>query len=195
MNAQALDEIIQNRRTIKPPFMSPEEVSEADLTAILENANWAPSHALTEPWRFRIFRGAGRARLANALAEHYETALPKEKQKPGKADKLREMPLLAPVVVLVWMERQKMEKIAEVEEIEAVACSVQNMHLTATSRGLGAFWSTPPVLYTEAWNEWMQIGAKDRCLGIFYIGHPANTESWPKGRRRPIDSKVEWVDE
>lgn len=195
MNAQALDEIIQNRRTIKPPFMSQEEVSEADLAAILENANWAPSHALTEPWRFRIFRGEGRARLANALAEHYETALPPEQQKPGKAEKLREMPLRAPVVILVWMARQEMEKIAEVEEIEAVACSVQNMHLTATSRGLGAFWSTPPVLYTEAWNQWMEIGAKDRCLGIFYIGYPADPTSWPKGRRRSVDSKVEWVNE
>lgn len=195
MNAQALDEIIRNRRTIKPPFMSQEEVSETDLAAILENANWAPSHGLTEPWRFRIFRGEGRARLANALAEHYETALPAEKQKPGKADKLRKMPLLAPVVVLVWMARQEIEKIAEVEEIEAVACAVQNMHLTAASRGLGAFWSTPPVLYTNAWNEWMQIGAADRCLGIFYIGHPADPADWPKGRRQSVDNKVEWVNE
>ena len=30
----------------------------------------------------------------------------------------------------------------QVEEIEAVACAVQNMHLTATARGLGAYWST-----------------------------------------------------
>lgn len=195
MNAEALDEIIQNRRTIKPPFMSGEPVSESDLQAILENANWAPSHALTEPWRFRIYQGEGRARLANALAEHYETALPPEKQKPGKADKLREMPLRAPVVVLVWMARQEMEKIAEVEEVEAVACAVQNMHLTATARGLGAFWSTPPVLYTDEWRRWMEIGEKDRCLGIFYIGHPAEPEAWPKGRRQPVASKVEWINE
>jgi nitroreductase len=37
----ALDEIIRNRRTIKPPMMSDRPVAEEDLRAILENANWA----------------------------------------------------------------------------------------------------------------------------------------------------------
>lgn len=175
-------------------MMSDAPVDEADLMAILENGNWAPSHGLTEPWRFRIFRGAARARLAEAMATLYETAIPPEKQKPGKVDKLREMPLRAPVVILVWMARQKIEKIRELEEIEAVACAVQNMHLSAAARGLGAFWSTPPFLYEPAMNEWLEIGPKDRCLGIFYLGHPAAEVAWPKGRRQSIESKLEWVD-
>jgi len=194
LDPNALDEVIRQRRTIKPPMMSEAPVSEETLRAILENANWAPSHGLTEPWRFRIFRGDARKRLAEKLGDLYEQALPPEAQKPGKAEKLREMPTLAPVVILVWMKRQENEKIHELEEIEAVACSVQNMHLSATARGLGAFWSTPPVLYLREMNEWMGIGEKDRCLGIFYLGHPADPAAWPKGRRRSIDDKLEWVD-
>ena len=134
-----------------------------------------------------------RARLGDALAHLYETALAPEDQKEGKAEKLRIMPRKAPVVILVCMERQKIEKIREIEEIEAVACAVQNMHLTATALGLGAFWSTPPVLYTAEMNEWLEIGPKDRCLGIFYLGHPAEADNWPKGRRRPIDDKVQYI--
>ena len=175
-------------------MMSDRAVPEEDLRAILENANWAPSHGLTEPWRFKIYRGEARARLAEALGTLYETALPRDQQKEGKADKLREMPLRAPVVILVCMERQKIEKIRELEEIEAVACAVQNMHLTAASRGLGAFWSTPPFLYTRDMTEWLGLGEKDRCLGIFYLGYPADDQSWPKGRRRTIDDKVEFLD-
>jgi len=175
--------------------MSDEPVSDEDLRAILENANWAPSHGLTEPWRFKVYRGAARKPLAEALASLYERAVPADQQKPGKADKLREMPVLAPVVMLVWMERQKLQKIAELEEIEAVACAVQNMHLTAAARGLGAFWSTPPILYKPEMNEWMGIAPEDRCLGIFYLGHPADSASWPKGRRTSIDAKVEWIDD
>ncbi|MEZ4292168.1 MAG: nitroreductase family protein, partial [Myxococcota bacterium] len=53
MDPNALDEVIRQRRTIKPPMMSEAPVSEETLRAILENANWAPSHGLTEPWRFR----------------------------------------------------------------------------------------------------------------------------------------------
>jgi len=190
----ALDEIIRNRRTIKPPMMSDRPVPEEDLRAILENANWAPSHGLTEPWRFKIYRGEARARLADALGKLYETAIPTAEQKEGKADKLREMPKRAPVVILVCMERQKIEKIRELEEIEAVACAVQNMHLTAASRGLGAFWSTPPFLYTRDMTEWLGLGEKDRCLGIFYLGYPADGQSWPKGRRRTIEDKLEFHD-
>lgn len=195
LTPEAFDELIRSRRTIKPPMMSDEPVSEADLTAVLENANWAPTHGMTEPWRFRVYRGQARAKLADALANLYETTIPPEEQKEGKADKLRQMPRLAPVVILVSMERQKIEKIREIEEIEAVACAVQNMQLTAASRGLGAFWSTPPFIYKPEMNEYLGLGEKDRCLGILYLGHPADPERWPKGRRRPVDAKVEFVEE
>lgn len=195
LDPAALDEIVRRRRTIKPPMMSDAPVSDDDLRAILENANWAPSHGLTEPWRFRVYRGEARAKLADGLANLYETAIPKEEQKEGKADKLRQMPRLAPVVILVCMERQKIEKIRELEEIEAVACAVQNMHLTAASRGLGAFWSTPPFIYKPEMNAYLGLGEKDRCLGIFYLGHPAEPESWPKGRRKTIDDKLVFVED
>ena len=175
-------------------MMSERPVADEDLRAVLENANWAPSHGLTEPWRFKIYRGTGRAKLATALGNLYETALAPDEQKEGKADKLRKMPLLAPVVILVCMERQKIEKIRELEEIEAVACAVQNMHLTAASRGLGAFWSTPPFIYKPQTNEWLGMDPKDRCLGIFYLGHPAEDGTWPKGRRRSIDDKLVFID-
>ena len=46
-------------------------------------------------------------------------------------------------------------KIPELEEIEAVACAVQNMHLTAAAAGLGAFWSSPPILDTEEMREFL----------------------------------------
>jgi len=175
-------------------MMSPEPVREDDLRAVLENANWAPSHGLTQPWRFKVYRGDARAKLADALGNLYETALAPEDQKEGKADKMREMPRLAPVVILVCMERQKIEKIRELEEIEAVACAVQNMHLTAASRGLGAFWSTPPFLYKPEMNQWLGLAEKDRCLGIFYLGYPAESGKWPKGRRGSIDDKIEFID-
>jgi nitroreductase len=194
LDPKALDEIIQRRRTFKPNMMSDAPIPDAELAAVLDSARWAPSHGLTEPWRFRVYRGAGRKRLADALANLYETALPADQQKPGKADNLRTLPLKAPAVLLVWMARQEIGKIAEVEEIEAVACAVQNMQLTATARGIGTFWSTPPVLYLPEMNQWMGIGKSDRCLGLFYIGYPANPEQWPQGRRQPIADKVEWVD-
>ena len=194
MDPKAIDEVIQRRRTIKPPMMSDAPVPEADLKAVLESARWAPSHGLTEPWRFRIYRGTARQTLADAMASLYKATMPLDQQRPDKLEKMRVLPLQAPVVMLVWMARQATLKIAELEEIEAVACAVQNMQLTATARGLGTFWSTPSFVYASEMNTWMGIGAKDRCLGIFYLGYPANPAEWPQGRRRPIEEKIEWVD-
>lgn len=194
MDPKAIDEVIRKRRTFKPAAMSDRPIPEAELLDVLDAARWAPTHGQTEPWRFRLFRGPARKRLADALANLYETALPADQQKPGKADNLRTLPLKVPVVGLVWMARQPNEKIAEVEEIEAVACAVQNVSLAAAARGIGTFWSTPPVLYLPQMNAWMEIGPKDRCLGLLYLGYPADPTAWPNGRRRPIEEKLEWVD-
>ena len=45
--------------------------AEQDIEQILENANWAPNHKKTEPWRFKVFRGAALERLSDYLGEWY----------------------------------------------------------------------------------------------------------------------------
>ncbi len=51
-----ISELIQNRRAVAPKFFIPEKPIEASIIAqLLENANWAPTHKRTEPWRFRVF--------------------------------------------------------------------------------------------------------------------------------------------
>ena len=51
--------------------------------------------------------------------------------------------MLSSAIIAVSMKRDVTEKIPEIEEIEAVACAIQNMLLTATAYGLGTFWSSP----------------------------------------------------
>ncbi len=60
--------IIRQRRSVKPTFMDPEKPVDATLLdTLLENANWAPTHGLTEPWRFTVFTGSARQKLAGFL--------------------------------------------------------------------------------------------------------------------------------
>ncbi len=173
--------------------MSETPVSDEDVLAIIENGNWAPSHGQTEPWRFRIFRGESRQTLADKLAEIYGARTPAEQFLETKHKKLSTLPLKAPVAILVWMKRQEIRKIPEIEEVEAVACAIQNMHLTASAMGMAAFWSSPTVLYTNEMNEWMSIGDDDKCLGIFYLGWPAAGTPWPSSSRGSIADKIEWA--
>lgn len=186
----AANALIRRRRSIKPQDMDDRPVEPRLLAAILENANWAPTHGMTEPWRFFLFTGAGRERLADFCQSLYRRTTPEPEFRQDKFDKLRANPLKAPVVVAVAMKRQDIEKIPEIEEIEAVACAVQNMHLTASALGLAAFWGTPPLVYTDEMRQWLGLpDPRDKCLGFFYLGWPEGRE-WPEGRRGDVAEKV-----
>ncbi|MEX2581446.1 MAG: nitroreductase [Verrucomicrobiales bacterium] len=189
----AANALIRRRRTIKPRDMSEKPVENLHLATILENANWAPTHGMTEPWRFFVFTGEGRRRLADFCQSLYRKKTPEKAFRPDKHEKLGAQPLEAPVVVVVGMKRQDSESIPEIEEIEAVACAVQNMHLTASALGMAAFWSSPPIVYTDEMREWLGLeGLRDKCLGFFYLGWPRG-EEWPAGTRGDVSEKIVFV--
>ncbi|MDG2222922.1 MAG: nitroreductase [Rubripirellula sp.] len=192
MDPSAITEVIRHRRTVKPKNFATRDVDPAIVRTMLENANWAPTHGMTEPWRFSVFSGPARQRLAEFLAETYKSLSTPETFKPKKYDGMRQNALLAPVVIAVGLKRQETEKISEQDELLAVACAVQNLHLTAAAFGLGGFWSTNIAATSDAMRDFVGMKAKDRALGLFYVGYPAC--EWPVGDRSPIDEKVQWID-
>ena len=111
--------------------------------------------------------------------------------KDMKLAKLIRRPLLASAVVAVSMKRQKESKILEIEEIEAVACAIQNMHLSCTAYGLGGFWSTPKLMYSSEMNDFLELDEIDKCLGLFYIGYPSI--DWPTAHRKPLEFNTKWI--
>ncbi|NNE93194.1 MAG: nitroreductase [Verrucomicrobiales bacterium] len=192
----AANALIRRRRTIKPADLDVKPVENLHLATILENANWAPTHGKTEPWRFFVFSGAGRQRLADFMQSLYKKIIPEDEQRPDKIEKLGTVPLLAPVVIAIGMKRQEIEKIPEIEELEAVACAVQNMHLTASALGMAGFWSSPPIVYSDEMREWIGLkDPRDKCLGLFYLGWPREDLEWPEGSRGDIVDKVTFINE
>jgi nitroreductase len=190
LDADLITAAIRHRRTVKPKFFSNRSVDESLIREMLENANWAPTHGMTQPWRFRVFVGPARQRLADFLAQTYKDLTPPDQFKPNKFEGMSKNAMLAQAVIAVGMHRQKAEKISELDEIMAVACAVQNMHLTAAANGLGGFWSTNVAAISDAMRDFVGLDAKDRALGLFYVGYPAG--DWPACERGPIDEKVEW---
>ena len=132
-----LSALIRHRRSIKPVDMdSLRMVERALLTQVLEDATWAPTHGLTEPWKFVVHQGAARQRLAETMQRIYRETTPTNEFREDKMKKMGENPLLASVVIACVMERRGGAKIPEIEEIEAVACALQNLMLSATAAGL-----------------------------------------------------------
>lgn len=193
MEKQHISEFIRNRRSLYPAQYSDESVSEDIIREILENANWAPAHKRTYPWRFTVFSGEGRKKLAEFQSELYR----KVSEQNGKFDentynKLKEKPLNASHIIAIGMKRDPKESVPEIEEIAAVSCAVQNMYLTASAYGLGSYWGTGGITYFEEAKEFFGLSGDDRFMGFFFIGK-LRIDKWPAGIRKPYEEFVNWV--
>ncbi|MDQ3102199.1 MAG: nitroreductase [Bacteroidota bacterium] len=185
-----LTELIRNRRTIYPKDHSPREVHREIIEKALSNATWAPSHGMTQPWRFSVHTGKARERLSRFLGEEYLRVTPAEKVLQRKFDNLTQRPLQSSVVIAIGMARDPSGRIAELDEICATACAVQNILLTCTADGLGAFWATGSILTGASMRDHIGLGENDHALGLVFIGYPGI--EWPKGHRKPLDQFVTW---
>jgi len=194
-NLSEISDLIKDRRTIYPEQFSDRKIHKEQVEVLLNNAIWAPSHGLTQPWKFKVFIDEGRTRLSEFLSNHYTETTATEDYSELRFNKMKNRPLMSGAIISVSLNRDPKSQIMELEEIEAVACAIQNMYLTCTAWGLGAFWSTPKMIYTPAMNEFLGLKEEDKCLALFYVGYPKVDFEWPKGHRKPIEYFTEWVSE
>jgi nitroreductase len=191
MNSRDLNDLIKKRRSIFPKtYIAGKEIPQDIIEQVLENANCAPTHRLTEPWRFRILRGPALQRLADYLVADYRKLTPLAEQTDMKIKKMSENPLRSGCVIVISMKRHA-ELLPEWEEIAAVSMAVQNMWLTCTAYDIGAYWSSPSSI-TERGEGFLELADDERALGLFYMGYHNMPDLPPQ--RTPISGKVEWVD-
>jgi nitroreductase len=189
--AMTLDGLIRNRRSLYPKSYNDQEITDEEIWHILENANWAPNHKKTEPWRFRVLRGNALVRLGEFLAGIYKSKTPEELYSHVKFEKMRTKTTRASCVIAIYMQRDPDEKLPEWEEIAAVSAAVQNMWLTCTAMGIGAYWSSPSAFVQT--REFLEVEPGERCLGLFYMGKCDDVEQ--PGKRGSIRDKVRWITE
>lgn len=182
-----VNKLIRSRRTIYPEQFSAKQVSKDIILELLENARWAPTHGLTQPWLFKIFFGKGLKTYIDFHSHNITMKFDRE-----KFEKLKSRAEKASAIICIGMRRQASEKIREIEEVEAVACAVQNMFLTATAHGLAFYWGSGALTYSGEMKNFLGLGQKDQCLGSIFIGYPA--VEWPASHRKPIESFSDWVE-
>lgn len=191
-NPELLNEVIERRRSIYQQQYSGEPVNDAIVDQMLKNANWAPTHKLTEPWRFIVFTGAGLVKLAQFQGELYKKVTSADNTfKEDRYQNLLTKPMLSSHIIAIGMKRDPKKSIPEIEEVGAVFCAVQNMYLTATAYGLGSYLSTGGITYFEEAKEFFGLEQEDKLLGFFHIGMPKI--EWPEGMRKSLEEKIKWI--
>lgn len=187
--AEAVLAAIQSRRSIgrvteEPP---PRELIER----VLEAGRWAPSHHLTEPWRFFVLAGAARELLGALMGDIAAAGVADVEEARVAYERAAAKPLRAPYVVAVAVEPAVAPNVFEVEEIASVAAAAQNMLLAAHALGLAAMWRTGAVCYEGAMRRFFGLSERATVLGFLYIGFPAMPA--PARERRPLGEVVTWM--
>jgi len=183
--------LIRSRRSVfVDQFIPGKQIPDSTIRQLLENANWAPNHKHTEPWRFTVFSGTGLKKFADFQADSYKKTSG-EKFKEDKWKKLQQTPLNCSHIIALGMMRTPEANIPEMEELAAVACAVQNIYLSTTAYGIGGYWSTGGVTFVEDAKSFFGLGEKDKLMGFFYLGC-IQTPS-VKSRRGPVEEKTTWV--
>lgn len=182
----------RTRRTIKPAMMDPSrDVPHSLLLELLEDAHWAPSHGLNQPWRFHVFTGAGREKLGASLMQLYDAVTPENLRREEKRIKLGTQTSIAPVCIAVLAHLPPNNRISEMDEIAATACAVQNLLLSAHLHGLGSFWSSPAAACCDRFVEWLELSPQSfRCLGIVFLGYLKDNCQPAQPSRCPLMERV-----
>lgn len=171
--------------------MNGRKIDNTIIAELLQLADFAPTHGLTEPWRFIVYSGDSFQQFCNDHAEMYRSITPVEKFNQAKYDNMKHIALTASHLVLVYMKRAAHAKIPASEEFAAVAAATQNLLLAAHASGIAAMWSTAGVTHHQMMKEYLGLQHEDLVMGLIYLGY--SDEAAKDGRRNiPLAEKTVW---
>lgn len=180
--------VIKKRRTVKPAMLNGNKIPNGHIAAILELADWAPTHGLTEPWRFVVYENP--ADFCKEHAELYKQFTPAENFIETTYNNLTHMGDKASHIIIPIMKRGDLPKIPVFEEIIAASCAIQNLLLGATGLNIYTYWGTGGMTLKPAMKDFLKLGDEDHVLGILYLGY---ADEIPEGRRKtPLEEKISW---
>lgn len=176
---------ILSRRSV--PKMSERVPDRSLVERVLQAGVRAPTHHLTEPWRFIVLAGDE----LGAMGDAWATGAEREGKDPGA---VRSKPLRAPVVIaVIETPKHHLPKVQEIEEHHATGAAMQNMLLAAHGLGLGAMLRTGPAAHIPEVLEFLRVGENEMVAGYIYLGYPAEgMEERPMTRRRDAQEITEW---
>jgi nitroreductase len=186
-----LQEIVINRRSTKPAALNGKKIDDHQIRQLLELANRAPTHGLTEPWRFIVYSGDAIQPFCHQHAELYRQNTPPDKFNPAKYEKQQHNGDKASHLIVVYMQRGGNPNITVREEICATAAAVQNILLGAQALGIAVLWSTGGMVLQPAMNGWLGLGEEDVIIGLLYMGY--TDEPAKPSRRTAVEEKTKWI--
>jgi len=183
-----LFEAIHNRQSQGKVKQDP--VPREAIEKLLDAAVQAPNHYKVRPWRFVVLTGDARNKLGDVMAASQRDRHPDYPQ--AAFDKTRGLPLRAPVLIAVGVDKPTEKKVLEIENVSAVSAACQNLLLAAHGLGLGAKWRTGEWARDAKVKEFLGFESDQHIVGFIYIGQP---EFGMSPTQRPsYEDRVVWME-
>ncbi|MBA3350349.1 MAG: nitroreductase, partial [Actinobacteria bacterium] len=172
---ETYDAIMSRRSVPRTAGRLPDRQTIAKLIAA---AVRAPTHHITQPWRFIVLAGDSLEDLGEAWATGAERL-------GQKADGLREKARRAPVVLcVIETPKAHLPKVVEIEEHYAIGAAMQNVLLAAHSMGMAAMLRTGATVMIPEVREYLGVTGAELVAGFIYLGYPREgDDERPRSRR------------
>lgn len=161
------------QRTSSPRLTEP--APSADLMAqVFQCAFRAPDHKMLHPWRYLVIEGEARDRLGEVFVE---AARRQEAEADGtlpdaKTDKLRAMPLRAPMLIVAIASPEDHPKVPHQEQILSCGVGAGYMLVALQALGFGGVWRTGDMAQDAYVKERLGLTQAESIVGFLYVGTP-----------------------
>jgi nitroreductase len=179
---------LESRHSVKK--VKPDPVPREWVEKLLAVGNAAPNHHHVRPWRFVVLSGNARTRLGDVMAASQRER--KADLPPEASEKTRSLPLRAPLLIAVGVDKPSDERTVEIENVCAAAAACENILLAAQELGLGAIWRTGEWAEDVKVKEFLGFAPDQHVIAFLYIGFPdGETSAAP---RPSVQDHVTWME-
>jgi len=185
--AMELDEAILNRRSTRS-YDPNKHMTVEQMREILNYGIWSPSGTNSQPWRFTVLSGEGKAefiKLHRDDLEAHRSTMSEQTQNIAfwSCTSLEK----SDIVVLVW------DKEKSLTSPQSIGACIQTMMLKAHGMGIGSLWVAAVIFSKEA--IMMRFNHEDWTLiaGLGF-GYPSEKMIGKKGPPRlPVEEVAEFL--
>lgn len=163
-----MDALAALLQRVSVPQLTGPDVTPQQLDTLIQAALRAPDHARLRPSRYLAISGEQRNRFGELLLQAQPDAA---NLTDIKRDKILNMGLRAPLVLVAVCKVQPHNKVPREEQLLSTGAGVQNLLNAAWALGLGAIWRSGELAYNRQVCAGLGLADDEEIVGFIYVGH------------------------
>lgn len=149
-----------------------DSVPDPVIEELLELANLAPNHRMTQPLRYRVMGEGAKRAYGEALGARKAARI----EDPATAEAVRERVVArtvsVPAMIAVLVHLDEDPEVRE-EDYATAFMAIQNLSLAAVAMGLGTHIKTGAVMDEPSLRKVLEAEPDQRVAAVVFIGSPA----------------------